>query len=139
VVRTVEYNQETNQSLLHFECIHIEQNMKNEVLKYVYDMLPQEEKEVYDALSLTDADKQADESTTEDGEKIEKNLTETDVTIPSAVVSNSEEAAKIAAQNQQAEVADEGIKKLKKLISADALLPTDNAPEEILNLFDDYE
>ena len=139
VVRTVEYNQETNQSLLHFECIHIEQNMKNEVLKYVYDMLPQEEKEVYDALSLTDADKQADESNTEDGEKIEKNLTETDVTIPSAVVSNSEEAAKIAAQNQQAEVADEGIKKLKKLISADALLPTDNAPEEILNLFDDYE
>ena len=96
-------------------------------------------KEVYDALSLTDADKQADESTTEDGEKIEKNLTETDVTIPSAIVSNSEEAAKIAAQNQQAEVADEGIKKLKKLISADALLPTDNAPEEILNLFDDYE
>ena len=139
VVRTVEYNQETNQSLLHFECIHIEQNMKNEVLKYVYDILPQEEKEVYDALSLTDADKQADESTTEDGEKIEKNLTETDVTIPSAVVSNSEEAAKIAAQNQQAEVADEGIKKLKKLISADALLPTDNASEEILNLFDDYE
>lgn len=63
VVRTVEFNEAENQSLLHFECVHIDTAMKNEVLKYVYDMLPQNEKEVYDALTLTDADEKA-----EDGE-----------------------------------------------------------------------
>ncbi len=56
VVRTVEYNESSNQSLLHFECIHLDQTMKNEVLSYVYNMLPEREKEVYDALKLTDTD-----------------------------------------------------------------------------------
>ena len=56
VVRTVEYNESTNQSLLHFECIHLDQTMKNEVLSFVYNMLPEREKEVYEALKLTDTD-----------------------------------------------------------------------------------
>lgn len=56
IVRTVEYNQEINQTRLHFECIHIEPHMKNEILSYVYDMLPESDKEVYDALKLTDSD-----------------------------------------------------------------------------------
>ncbi len=56
VVRTVEYNEASNQSLLHFECIHLDPTMKNEVLSYVYNMLPEREKEVYDALKLTDTD-----------------------------------------------------------------------------------
>ena len=58
VVRTVEYNEASNQSLLHFECIHLEPAMKNEVLSYVYNMLPEREKEVYEALQLTDTDEQ---------------------------------------------------------------------------------
>lgn len=56
IVRTVEYNAEINQTRLHFECIHIEPHMKNEVLAYVYNMLPDADKEVYDALKLTDSD-----------------------------------------------------------------------------------
>ena len=56
VVRTVEYNEASNQSLLHFECIHLDQTMKNEVLSFVYNMLPEREKEVYEALKLTDTD-----------------------------------------------------------------------------------
>lgn len=56
VVRTVEYNESSNQSLLHFECIHLDQTMKNEVLSFVYNMLPEREKEVYEALKLTDTD-----------------------------------------------------------------------------------
>ena len=44
IVRTVEFNEEQNQSLLHFECTHIETSMRNEVLKFVYNMLPQSEK-----------------------------------------------------------------------------------------------
>ena len=56
VVRTVEYNEATNQSLLHFECIHLDPTMRNEVLSFVYNMLPEREKEVYEALKLTDTD-----------------------------------------------------------------------------------
>ena len=56
VVRTVEFNEASNQSLLHFECVHLEPAMKNEVLSFVYNMLPEREREVYEALKLTDTD-----------------------------------------------------------------------------------
>ena len=59
VVRTVEYNEAENQSLLHFECTHIETSMKNEVLKFVYNMLPESEKEVLEALEQTETDEAA--------------------------------------------------------------------------------
>ena len=36
--------------------------MKNQVLSYVYNTMSQSDKEVYDALSLTDADKSTDEN-----------------------------------------------------------------------------
>jgi hypothetical protein len=62
VVRTVEFNEASNQSLLHFECIHLEPAMKNEVLSYVYNMLPEREKEVYEALKLTDTDEEESEN-----------------------------------------------------------------------------
>lgn len=52
VVRTVEYNAEINQSRLHFECIHIDKTMRNQVLSYVYNILPEKEKEIYDAISM---------------------------------------------------------------------------------------
>ena len=56
VVRTVEYNKETNQSLLHFECLSIEPGMRNAVLSFVYNMLPDTEKEVIEAINQTDDD-----------------------------------------------------------------------------------
>lgn len=56
IVRTIEYNKTINQSRLHFECIHIEPHMKNEILSFVYNIMPQEEKEIYDAISLTNED-----------------------------------------------------------------------------------
>ena len=56
IVRTVEYNEEQNQSLLHFECTHIETSMRNEILKFVYNMMPQDEKEVLEALEQTETD-----------------------------------------------------------------------------------
>ena len=59
VVRTVEFNEEQNQSLLHFECTHIENVMRNEVLKFVYNMMPQNEKEVLEALEQTEVDEKA--------------------------------------------------------------------------------
>lgn len=56
IIRTVEFNEEQNQSLLHFECTHIETSMRNEVLKFVYNMMPQNEKEVLEALEQTEDD-----------------------------------------------------------------------------------
>ncbi len=56
VVRTVEFNEQLNQSLLHFECTHIETSMRNEVLKFVYNMMPENEKEVMEALEQTEKD-----------------------------------------------------------------------------------
>ena len=56
IVRKVEYNIEKNQSLLHFECTQIEQSMKNEILAFVYNMLPENEKEVLEAIRQTEDD-----------------------------------------------------------------------------------
>lgn len=75
VVRTVEYNEELNQSLLHFECIHIEPMMKNEVLSYVYNMLPEREKEVYEALNMIDADEKVSSSEEEVSESSDSTST----------------------------------------------------------------
>lgn len=59
IVRTVQYHADKNQSLLHFECTHIEQNMKNEILSFVYNTIPDSEKEVLEALEQTDLDIEA--------------------------------------------------------------------------------
>jgi len=56
VVRSVEYNKEKNQSRLHFECIHIEPEMRNVVLAFVYNVLPEEEREEIIAIQGTEED-----------------------------------------------------------------------------------
>lgn len=56
VIRTVAYSDVENQSLLHFECLHIEQGMRNEVLRFVYKILPAKDKEEFEALSQADQD-----------------------------------------------------------------------------------
>ena len=65
IVRTVEYNEEQNQSLLHFECTHIETAMRNEILKFVYNMMPENEKEVLEALEQTEDDEKAEQNETD--------------------------------------------------------------------------
>lgn len=65
VIRTVEYNEEQNQSLLHFECTHIDPVMKNEILTYVYQILPSNEKEILEALNQTDEDNLEDSNNEE--------------------------------------------------------------------------
>ncbi len=62
IIRAVEYNAKINQSRLHFECLHINNEMKNSILSFVYNVLPENEKEVFDALTGTEEDKQMEES-----------------------------------------------------------------------------
>ena len=82
VIRTVEFNEEMNQSLLHFECTHIETPMRNEVLKFVYNMMPENEKEVLEALEQTEDDEQAEQTSegqTEAGAEVSPTSSETAV------------------------------------------------------------
>ena len=51
IVRAVEYNQQTNQSRLHFECLHIEKEMKNKILEFIYRDLSEEKKDELTALA----------------------------------------------------------------------------------------
>ena len=115
IVRTVEFNEEQNQSLLHFECTHIETSMRNEVLKFVYNMLPQSEKEVLEALEQTETDEKATadaplEKQTENSSATSEataNSDSTDTSTPAANSSEIQDAvdqakAALAAENQQA-------------------------------------
>lgn len=73
IVRAVEYNQKINQSRLHFECLHLEKDMKNAVLNYVYKILLDDKKEVLEAMAMTEQDERDDKA---DGEiaDLEKKL-----------------------------------------------------------------
>lgn len=62
IVRAVEYNPKINQSRLHFECLHLEKDMKNAVLNYVYKIIPDDKKEVLEAMAMTEADEQEDKA-----------------------------------------------------------------------------
>ncbi len=75
VIRSVEFNPEDNQSLLHFECTRIDPIMKNEILAYVYNMLPQNEKEILEAIAQTEDDVDLEDKI---NDNIDANITETD-------------------------------------------------------------
>ncbi len=54
VIRAVEFNEGTNQSRLHLEATHIEPAMKNEILSFVYKVIPETQKEKEQALAITE-------------------------------------------------------------------------------------
>ncbi|MBQ0039680.1 MAG: PilZ domain-containing protein [Treponema sp.] len=55
VIRAVEYNEKLNQSRLHFECTHIDQGMRNTILTYVYNVIPNEQKEINEAIAQAES------------------------------------------------------------------------------------
>lgn len=73
VIRTVEFNEEENQSLLHFECTKIETSMKNEILSFVYNMLPDSEKEIIEAINQTSDDEKDENNENSDELKTDEN------------------------------------------------------------------
>ena len=60
IARAVEYDEKLHQSLIHFECLHLENDMRNHILSFVYNILPSEKKEVLEALSQTEEDERAE-------------------------------------------------------------------------------
>lgn len=65
-VRGVEYDEEKNQSKLHFECTYIDTPMKNAILSYVYNVIPEEEKEIIQAMDLAEKDEKNREAQNSD-------------------------------------------------------------------------
>lgn len=88
IIRTVEYNQNINQSRLHFECIHVESVMKNYILSYVYKILPQKEKDIYDAQKLIDQDEDENPLTEP---SLEEQQTENEENQDEIFISNTDE------------------------------------------------
>jgi c-di-GMP-binding flagellar brake protein YcgR len=99
IVRTVEFNEEQNQSLLHFECTHIETAMRNEVLKFVYNMMPENEKEVMEALEQTEDDEKAEQNDVNtvavkpEGDEIAQEISEATGKAPAETPSETNAAA----------------------------------------------
>lgn len=60
VIRFAEFNETLNQSHLHFECVSISPKMRNKIMAFVYNTMPQEQKYVMEALSQTGADETGD-------------------------------------------------------------------------------
>ena len=100
IIRTVEYNQEENQSLLHFECTHIETSMRNEVLKFVYNMMPENEKEVLEALEQTEVDEKEDQA--EDSKDKQNNAIAQEVAEATGSKTEKTAEAKTAEENSKA-------------------------------------
>lgn len=73
IIKAVEYNQDTNQSRIHFESGALNPRMKNAVLTFVYNVLPEAEKEELDAIRLTEEDGLA-EAQTESNSAFKKNF-----------------------------------------------------------------
>ena len=75
-VRGVEYDEEKNQSKLHFECTFIDTPMKNAILSYVYNVIPDEEKEIIQAMELAEKDEKNREETKSDSSQNVNNNSE---------------------------------------------------------------
>lgn len=64
-IRAMEFNEETNQSRIHLESIELNQRMRNAILTFVYNVLPEAEKEKFDAIMLSEEDGKKDSAIVE--------------------------------------------------------------------------
>ena len=72
-VRSVEFNQKMNQSRLHFQASGVDELTRQIVSMYVYSVIPEEQKEDFDAISLSDDE---EESVLSDDDEVEGTLEE---------------------------------------------------------------
>lgn len=106
-VRGVEFDQEKNQSKLHFECTCIDTPMKNAILSYVYNVIPEEEKEIIEAMDLAEKDekdKEESEKSSTTSETLQNN--ETDISEPqtNVTVENQVQSATVTENTESNDV-----------------------------------
>lgn len=111
IIRAVEYNKTLNQSRLHFECIHLEKEMRNAILSFVYNVLPQDQKDVFDALSQTEADAAEDPNAPSESKERDQSANGTSDSSPaqntdSESLSQTVPAQSAAEQNDDVELPD---------------------------------
>ena len=97
LVRGVEYNEEKNQSKLHFECTSIDTPMKNAILSYVYNVIPDEEKEIIEAMELAERD----EKNKDEGEGVAAENKESNSSNASAKTENQSSSSQINGAESQ--------------------------------------
>ena len=74
IARAIEYDDKANQSLIHFECLHLENDMRNHILSFVYNILPSEKKEVLEAISQTEEDEREENGFSQEEENNDTEL-----------------------------------------------------------------
>lgn len=74
IVRAVEFNAESNQSRLHFECLHIEKEMKNTILSFIYRDLSEEKKNELQAITELEEESAEAENTQNQEEVTDKEI-----------------------------------------------------------------
>lgn len=74
IVRAVEFNAESNQSRLHFECLHIEKEMKNTILSFIYRDLSEEKKNELQAITELEEESAEAENTQDQEEVTDKEI-----------------------------------------------------------------
>jgi len=70
-IRAVEFNPDTNQSRIHFESGELNPRMKNAILSFVYNVLPEQEREELDAIRLSEEDGLSDAENAEGSYSLE--------------------------------------------------------------------
>lgn len=70
IVRAVEYNQNIDQSRLHFECTQIEPSMRNAILAYVYNVMPQDQKDIQEAIAQVEESRNQEQEKNHSSEEI---------------------------------------------------------------------
>ena len=74
IVRAVEFNVESNQSRLHFECLHIEKEMKNTILSFIYRDLSEEKKNELQAITELEEESAEAENTQDQDEVTDEEI-----------------------------------------------------------------
>jgi len=90
IVRAVEFNAESNQSRLHFECLHIEKEMKNTILSFIYRDLSEEKKNELQAITELE-----EESAEAENTQAQEKVTDEEIGLPeeSEMTAEDEEMA----------------------------------------------
>lgn len=137
VIRSVEFNEQENQSLIHFECTHIDSTMRNEVLSYVYNMLPENEKEILEALAQTDTDFNEDpeKDKIENNDGIDSHIVETDSlhTDDISTTDNTISEQKITTEKDKNDKSGEILPDMEELVEEDVF----DEEEGEINIFNE--
>ena len=85
IIRAVEFNEKANQSRLHFECLHIEKEMKNAILSFIYRDLSEEKKDELTVLAELEQE-EIEEGDVKNGEFVTSESQKEETVVPESVV-----------------------------------------------------